>query len=347
MLVKHAKEIAHDWVENVASQFDEFSGAFIFGSVNWMDDNDMFPHASDIDVRIVLDTNELPVGFKKVSYDKVLLDMSYVQLQQIKAVEDVLCDYATAAHFTRSCILSDPYHHLKRIKVGIEQEFAKHKWVQARVEAVEKWQLDSLKQFLNKSDPFHDQVFAWIYATSMFAHMILVADLKNPTVRKCFVASRDVLNDYNQLAFHDELLGLIGSTDLSGEQVQSLLENCIEVFDTAKQVCKTEFFGSSTISDAGYPTAIGGIDELIQSGYHCEAVFWLVVIHTWCQKILYNDASAETKARFMPRYQDLLATLGISSFEKIYHRIEQVKLLREQAIAITQHIMNHNSHIID
>jgi hypothetical protein len=346
MLVDEAKRVARQWVEAEASKMPGFVGAFIFGSVNWMSDDQPFPLTSDLDVRVVLDTDEPPNTFTKFSHDTALLEISFCPLERIKSPEAVLADYPSAAHFTRPCILADPTGHLGRIQAVVAEEFPRRKWVEARVEAVRHWQLASADRLLNKADPIHDQAFAWIYATSMFSHVILVADLKNPTVRKSLVAAREVLVRYSQLAFHESVLELLGSASLSQQRVEELFENLVTVFETAKTIRKTDFFGSSTISDVGRSTALGGTEELVDLGYHREATFWMLVIHTWCQKILHNDATPDQQARFMPAYVQLLDSLGVESPEDIYRRIEQVKALRPQADAVVEDIMARNADII-
>ena len=324
MLVKDAKSMLRQWVDKEASKQEGFSGAFIFGSVNWMQDDDEFPHTSDIDVRIVVDSPEPPGTFSKMMYQGLLIETSYAAFKDFQSPETILADYPTAAHFTRPCIISDPSGQLSQSQSVVQKEFPRRKWVQKRVEAVKVWQLDSIKMFLNKSDPFYEQVFAWIYGTSMFTSMILVADLKNPTVRKAYAASHEVLEHYEQLEFHEKLMDLIGCKNLSSEEVEQLLQNCTRVFDTAKDLRQSEFFGATTISDTGRVTAIDGIQEIITSGKHREAVFWLIVIHSWCQKILDLDAPDDIQQNLMPLYDELMEALGISSLQDIYDRIDRV-----------------------
>lgn len=347
MLVKDAKQVVRNWVESEVSKIDGYSGAFIFGSVNWMKDDDEFPSSSDVDVRIVLDLDELPISFKKEKYNDVLIDVSYVSLATIQSPEDVLSNYPMAPHFTQDCIIADPHEYLERVRDVVSKEYPRRKWVEKRVNAVKQWQLDSIEQFLNKAAPLHDQVFAWLYGSGMFSHIFLVADLKNPTVRKAHAASGDVLKHYGKQAFHEKTLNLIGSADMTMNQVQALLDNCAEAFDSAKEVRKTEFFGDTIITDMGRPTAIGGIQELIDKGYHREAVYWLIVIHTWCQKILYNDAPPDIQAEFMPKYDAFMQAIGIQSTDDIDKKIEQIKELTDEAYSIADYIMKQNTDIIE
>ena len=57
------------------------------------------------------------------------------------------------------------------------------------------------------SDPIHDQVIAWIFPTDVATHMLLVAALRNPTVRRRYVSAREVLTERGEIDFYERLLG--------------------------------------------------------------------------------------------------------------------------------------------
>jgi hypothetical protein len=122
-------------------------------------------------------------------------------------------------------------------------------------------------------------VFAWTFPATELAHFVLVADLQNPTERKCLVAAREVLARYGHLSLPDAMLDVWGSAGLSQGRVLSLLTSCAEASDVASTFVRTPFFGASEISDHLRPLAIDASRELIDSGYHREAVMWIVVIH--------------------------------------------------------------------
>ena len=50
MIVKHAKDIARQWVIEEASKVPGFYGAYYAGSVNWLPDDAILPATSDLDV---------------------------------------------------------------------------------------------------------------------------------------------------------------------------------------------------------------------------------------------------------------------------------------------------------
>jgi hypothetical protein len=346
MIVRQAKDLAAQWVIEEASKTPGFYGAYFAGSTNWMHNDAPFPATSDVDIKVVIDDSHPSDAFGKFLYRDVMLEISYISSDQFQSPDTILGDYPSAAHFTTPNIIADPSGQLTKIQAAVAQNYTNRYWVHRRCENARDWLLTSL-QWLNESDPFHDQVFAWLYPTSIPTHIVLVADLKNPTVRRMFVAAREILTKYGYLSLYESMLGILGSVGMRRKQVQDLLGACVEVFDSAKQVIKTPFFGASSISDDARSLAIDGSRELIDCGDHREAVFWIAVTHTWCQKALFNDAPVELQQRFTPSYQRLLGELGVTSLADLQQRTEQLKNLLPRIWEVTEAIIAANPEIVD
>lgn len=200
---------------------------------------------------------------------------------------------------------------------------------------------------MNEAAPFHDQVIPWLFATGVTTHILLVADLKNPTVRQRYVAAHALLADYGHLAFHNTLLEMLGCAHMSRVRVEEHLAALSAVFDVATEVVTTPFPFASDISEIARPLAIDGSRELIERGYHREAIFWVVATYSRCQKVLYHDGPVGMQERFSPGYRRLLGDLGIVSFADLQQRSEQVKGLLPRVWEVTEAIIAANPHIED
>lgn len=319
MNVAQVKEVACQWVVENASQEPRFYGAYFGGSINGMQDNAIFPSTSDIDVQIVLAGSDVPGNTDKFLYHDVLLETAYQSSDQFQSPEKILGDYTKACHFATSNVILDPLGQLTKIQEVVSQDYAKRTWVYKRCEHARDELLSSL-EWLNESEPLHDQVFFWLYTASIAPHIILVAGLKNPTVRKCFMAARNVLADYDQLQIYDSMLDILGVTKFTRAQAEFHLAALIEAFDASKQYVKTPFFLSTNISDLARPLLVDGTRELIEIGYHREAMFWIMVIFSCCQKILFNDAPEDVQNKFAPAFRFLLKELGIYSSTDLQKR---------------------------
>jgi hypothetical protein len=159
------------------------------------------------------------------------------------------------------------------------------------------------------------------------------------------VAARELLVEYGRLDFYESLLELLGCAHLSREIVEQHLAALAGVFDAAKAVIKTPIFFASDLTEAARPIAIEGSRELIEQGYHREAIFWIVATFSRCQKVLYHDAPVETQERFTPGYRHLLGDLGIASFVDLQQRSHQIKSFLPPLWEVAEAIMAANPDI--
>ncbi len=341
MLVKEAKAVARQWVMEEGIKIPDFTGAFYHGSTNWLSDDTTLSATSDMDVMVVLATANLPVKLGKFIYQDVMLEVSYLSINQLESPEQMLGDYQMAGSFSTPSIIVDPAGQLTKLQAAVSKAYAKQPWVYRRCEHAKNKVLQNL-QSLNEAEPFHDQVTAWLFATGVTTHVLLVAGLKNPTVRRRYVAVRELLADYHYLDFYEPLLELLGCAQMSRVQVEQHLAALTEVFDVTKTLVKTPFFFAADISELARPIAIDGSRALIEEGYHREAIFWIVATYARCQKVLYHDAPVAMQHRFSAGYQQLLADLGITSFADLQRRSEQVKAFLPELWTVTEAILAAN-----
>jgi len=345
VIVKHAKAVARRWVREEASTTPGFLGAFFHGSTNWLPDENILPESSDVDVMVV-SADPPPVKLGKFRYRGVLLEISYMPSHQLQSADTVLGQSHLAGSFQSPSIIADPSGRLTQLQAIVSRDFAKRQWVEKRCEHARDKVLRNLKN-LNASAPFHDQVLPWLFATGVTTHMLLVAGLKNPTVRRRYVATRELLADYGFLDFHETLLEMLGCERMGRERAEQHLAALADAFDAAKTAIKTPFFFASDISDVARPIAIEGSKELIEYGYHREAVFWIGVTYSRCQAVLFHDAPADVQDRHSKGYQRLLGELGIASYSDLRQRGDQVKQCLPQVWEVAQAIMAANPRIED
>ncbi len=89
--------------------------------------------------------------------------------------------------------------------MAVSRDYAKRQWVLRRCQHARHEVLDGLAA-TDESASLPDQMIEWLFATGRTTHVLLVAGLKNPTVRRRYMAVRDLLAEYGQLAFYETLL---------------------------------------------------------------------------------------------------------------------------------------------
>ena len=346
MLVKDAKDVARQWVTDEASKAPGFYGAFYAGSTNWLPDEAVFPSTSDVDLWVVLADPDPPAKLGKFIRRDVILDVSCLPDDQLRYSDQILGDYHMAGCFRTPSIIADPSGRLTKLQAAVSRDFANRRWVYRRCEHARNRVLRNLRS-LKESDPFHDQVTAWLFATGVTTHVLLVAGLKNPTVRRRYLAARELMADYGHLDFYETLLRMMGCAQMSRESVAHHLAALTDTFDAAKAVVKTPFHFASDISDIARPITIDGSWDLVESGYHREAIFWMVATYSRCQKVLYHDAPPQMQDRFGPGYRQLLGDLGITSSADLQLRKEQIEISLPRVWEVAEAIMAANPGIED
>src|SRR5579884_501523 len=346
MIVKQAKEAARQWVMEEASKTSGFYGAFYHGSANYLPDDAVLPATSDLDVMVALTDPNPPDKLGKFLYRRVLLEVSYLPSERLQSPEQILGSYHMAGSFRVPSVLLDPSGQLTKLQAAVSQGFAKRPWVSKRCENARNNALSFL-QGLNETAPFHDQVMAWLFGNGVLTHVLLVAGLKNPTVRRRYLAARELLAEYNHLDFYETLLEMLGCAQMSRARVEEHLAALGEAFDAAKTVIKTPYRFAADLTDIARPIAIDGSRELIERGFHREAIFWMVATYSRCQWVLSHDAPVEMQERFRPGYRQLLGDLDIASFPDLQRRSEQVKEYIPRVWEVAEAIMAANPEIED
>jgi hypothetical protein len=326
MRVDEAKAIAANWVHNEARTLPGFWGALLHGSILDLPDDALIAPGSDLDVLVVLDDPDAIAKPGKFRYRDLLLEVSLIARERVDAPEKVLGEYNIAPSFRVNGILADPTGGLSSVQAEVAAHFADPAWIEARIaQAVEK--VRSGFQIVIEA-PLHARVTGWLFSTGVLTHVLLVAALRNPTVRKRYVATRDLLAEHHRLDAYERLLDLLGCRDWTPERTSAHLATMTEAFDEAAAVIRSPFFFAADISAAGRAVAVEGSRDLIDVGLHREAVFWIVA--TWCRclEVFEVDGSPDLVARFTPAFEAMLGDLGIESdHDLLMRRAETVAAL--------------------
>ena len=337
MQVKDAKEIARKWVLEIAAGAPGFHGAYLAGSINWLPEEALLPATSDLDINVVYLDSDRPNERSKFVYGDVLIEVTPLSLDELQPANRVLAHYHLAGGLATSSILMDPSGRLTELQVAVSRGYARPRWVRQRCRHARQRVLKGLAT-LDEADPFEQQVVSWLFPTGVTAHVLLVAGLRNPTVRDRYTAVRQLLEEHSQIQFYETLLQLLGCERMSRASVESHLSSLEEIFDVATAAIQSPFSFSSDISEIARPLAINGSRDLINRGLYREAVFWIAVTYSRCQTVLAVDAP-ELRAKFDTGYRQLLADLGIYSFIDLQQRSERVRAHLPRVWRVAEAIM--------
>jgi hypothetical protein len=340
-----ARSAAIQWVARHARPEADFRGAYFSGSTVGLPDGAELPPSSDIDIAVVTAREDPPVKPGKFRFQGALLEVSYVPLAELASADDVLASYHLAGSFRTDTIIDDPTGHLHALHDRISPRFAARPWVRRRCLDARR-RVETRLAAIDTSAAFHEQVISWLFPTGVTCHVVLVAALRNPTVRLRYPAAREVLAAYGHLDLYPALLDLLGCSHLSARRVQHHVRELTATFDAAAEVAKTPFFFSSDITPTARPIAIDGSQTLIDAGDHCEAVFWIIATFARCHTILATDAP-QLHESLSPAFRAAVADLGISSSRDLLHRAGEVIQFLPRLWHTTEDILTSNPRITE
>ncbi|WHZ56072.1 hypothetical protein [Metabacillus hrfriensis] len=323
MRIESARAAAIEWVMEHASREAWFKGAYFSGSTIELPGEAMLPDSSDLDVMIITTLTEPPLKLGKFVYKGTLLEVTYLSWYQFTSVEEVLTSYHLANSFRVNTIIADPTGEVSRLQKRVSRHFADRAWVRRRCENALNRVMNGLRA-VDTSAPFQDQVMGWLFPTGVTTHVLLVAALRNPTVRLRYLAAREVLIEYGQASLYPDLLKLLGCAHLTKQRIEHHLDNLARTFDATVEVANTPFFFSTDITNIARPIAIDGSRELIRSGYHREAVFWIVATYARCHTVLAADTSQDLQRALAPAFEEIVSDLGITSSTDLIRRSKDV-----------------------
>lgn len=319
-----AIEIARAWVDAYGQDLPGFLGAFTTGSINDLPGHAPVPRSSDVDVMIVLRDPDIGRKPGKVRSGGVVLELSYLGTYDIADPEQVLAHYHLARSVRGASLLADPKGILAPMQAEVVRRFAGREWIDRRIEnatGTVRARIDAVAG----DAPLENRFMSWLFAAGGVPHILLVAGLRNPTVRKRYLAVRGLLDDTGHEDVYAGLIEMLGCAKWTPETASRHLDALERAFDDAGSVVQTPFFYAADLLPDAKPIAIGGSRELIAQGNHLEAVFWIGATWGRCIEVLHTDAPPHLADAHDAPYMAFLADLGIRSGGDLLQRGEEIR----------------------
>ncbi len=321
MTVEQARRIARDWITRHVAGTPGVIGAVFHGSINWLPDDAELTPGSDVDVLVVVaeGTNWVKPG--KFTVDGVLLEVSDLPASQVASGEQVLGAYSLAGSFRDPVVLLDPTGHLAEVAAIVSARYADEHQVRRRM-ADARGRVEG-GFGIQSGAPFADQVIHWVFPAAVTTHIVLVAGLRNPTVRKRYVAVRELLAGAGLSDRYGLFTRLIGADHLDYSGIAAWMDGVEAAFTDAVKVIHSTFPFAADISEAGWPVAIGGSRDLITAGDAREALFWMIVTWSRCMAVLASDGTPDLFSRHDLPYREFMSALGIETEADLRERHDE------------------------
>jgi hypothetical protein len=310
------RELARLCMAEEAARLPGFCAAYTAGSANWLADDAVLPAGSDVDVMVVT-AEGAPAGTRRKFFrEGVLFEVSYLAQELFQSSERVLSDYHVAPSLRTAQVVLDPEGRLDAVRDALRREYAQPRWIRARCDAARSKVMAALDA---------QSEMGCLFGAGITTHVLLVAGLRNPTVRRRYVAVRDLLSDCGFAEFHHVLLELLGAQQISAKRAATHAAALSEVFDEACGCIRSSFGFAADIQKCARPAAIDSSIEMIGRGDYREAMFWIGVTWVRCMTVLATDAPDRMTPRFRDAFREVLSDLGLSSDEQIRERRIQIE----------------------
>ncbi len=337
MLIGEAREAAADWVAAYTAELG-LVGAFCTGSTLGAHPADELPADSDVDVLGVV-PGPPPAKLGKLTHRGVRLDVDFIARAELADPGVVAGTFYLAPSFAAAAVLTDPAGVLAPVVRHVQAVFTDPATIRARLAGVGA-RIDAGVPRIATATTWSEAVLRWIFTTSLTTQQLLVAGLRNPTVRRRYPAARSLLADRGELDSYPDLLEQLGAQAVDRDTVEHHLDRLERVFDAAAAAEPLAAPFASDITAAARPVAIGGTREMLAQGDHREAIFWLVVTFARCEQVLAAGADLGRAARARRDFTACVADLtGLRGPDDLRHRLATLPEHRARVDRLAEQLM--------
>jgi hypothetical protein len=360
MKVKEARNLALEWTTARAQALPEFAGAYIGGSMAFMEDEDEFPHTSDIDLSVVLHGEghnsmvEVEGDYRQqaIMYKGVDLEPTYDALDGCNEAEKVLASLQCPS-FQRPNIVLDPTGILTKVQRDVSERYRQERWVRQRCESAKGFALWCLHEAAPDRQRLPGwatdllSIVGWLYTGALRAAVQIpcVANLGGITSRRAYVAAREVLRSHGMTDLYNRILTVCGMTGVTREQAIGCLQELETSFDHAVQIIRTPFWCYLEFHEYLRPKLFDGSWQLIKAGDHREVMPYILFLRGSVQNVIENDAPEDEKAGYRAGFSAPLSTLGIHSTADLVARAEALNQLLPEIMKAAQTIIESHPDI--
>jgi len=309
-----ARSIAERWVAEEVARFPgEVLCVFTHGSINWMADDDPFPPSSDLDLVVVVPAVD-PARHHpcKRPYGGIAVEVFYAPQAWFLSADTILADFRLAPNLVSGKVLFDPQRSMEELRRVVAPEFARRHWLRLRCRSVRDQALPVIAAF-ERSDnlPYLNAVTC--LAVRAMAQMVLLADLRNPTVKKAPIKSRDILVAYDMADEHRRLLDLFGAAELADASILGAASHCGQALDQACRWLRTPFTGDNCVTVYSRPSLDIDVPACVTAGMGREIFLWVGTLYAHAMIALENDAPAAVLMAARQSYLGDMASIGAAT----------------------------------
>jgi hypothetical protein len=244
-----------------------------------------------------------------------------------------------APHLAVDSVLYDSEGLLAAVQPIVAREYQRRRWVLARCEWEKRDALQMLDQ-LEQVESLDDYMLTlYMLVGSSLCGLLTVANLQVPTNRRCLANARELLREAGRPELHDALLDLLGHAHLSRQEVEAWWE---PMFDRAVAVKRSPSPLGFKLHAHLRPYLVEGTRELIEEGFHREAMWALGIAYLICNAAIQNDGNAGEKAYYEARYREILGPVAKDTPAERQARARRARRLADELFVLADELVARN-----
>lgn len=347
------KQVIKEWLTAQLPNYPGLVAAHFVGGITTTPDAAPFPSYKDVDVHLIVEEgspalqHEGPFASSlELAVKDVMLEGGFKSVAEYQSLEAVLSNPEIAHHLTlASSILYDPTGLLQRLHEQVAREYARRRWVMARLEHERRgiaWALGLIPIARSVGGGLGEvQILGYSFTFVMAA--LSVATLRSPsTGSRCWLRGREVCEEHQRRDLYEEALAVMGVAESTPERVRQLLAEGADLFDLAVTVKRTPHPFGHKMHPHMRPYFVDSCRSLLEEGFHREALLWVSPYYGASCSIILSDGPEQAKPTVAERGAQLLEEFGMGTAEARAARIAEAQLLHERFFTLATDIaMRH------
>ncbi len=331
MKVGEAREIGREWVREHLHEMPELWGVMFNGSTVWMpEDAELGPY-SDVDIaHIQKNDSDKGMRVRKIPYQGVVLETGTCSGSFLETPEAALTDFLVSISLLGPSIIYDPLGKLAEVQKVVVESYAKPEWAWRRCQKLATEIRTTHIPWLTSPEHPEDRVIAlaWVVAEPQF--IPLIACVKPLTTRKIGVLFTEMMSTLGRQDLGELRFELLGSARMSKSEVEALLSEATPAYDRAVAVWRTPTLCDNDLWSVARTHVIGGARDMIDRGYHREAIFWISYLYWLAHSALRTDAREEYEAVYRKPYERFTESIGIGSAKAVEEKARLAERLLDR-----------------
>lgn len=359
MNVLQAKEIAREWVEREAANQPGFRAAHLVGGITSLADEAPFPMARDIDLHLIFEEGSPALtpprpgpAIREVLFRRVPIEAGLKSTAEYASPEAILANPEIAHHLTVDSVLLDPDGWLGSCQAPVRRDYAKRRWVCARLDHERRGRAGALALLPAMSEQWGAAGEANIlgYSTTFLTAALAVAALGPPNGgSRTFAHLGDHLRRHGRDDLIEAVLDLAGVARATPEQARSLLAQGVAAFDLAVGVARSPgpyLPFEHKLHAHLRPYFVDACEAMLVEGRHREALAWTIPFSLVAYDVLLLDGPMEIRPEMAARKDALLAYLGFDGEAARAAKIAMAEPLGDAIFAVAEEIVAANPAIV-